>query len=385
MSVSLLSLCFPRVAVSAQDDSPQAAPADALTAAVRPYIERQELAGAVMLVAAPDRILCHTAVGLADIESRRPMKPDSVFWIASQSKPITAAAVMMLVEEGRLSVDDSVEKYLPEFTGQMVITEKSEEQIVLRKPNRPITVRDILTHTSGLPFRSAQEVPTLDRLTLADRVRSYAMTPLDFQPGTEYRYSNAGINTAARIIEVVTEQPFETFLHERLFGPLGMTDTTFHPTKDQVDRLAESCRPGEGNSGLVATTITQLHYPLTDTDHRFPVPAGGLFSTAADLARFYRMLANDGRLDGRQYLTEQSVRTMTSKQTPNSISQEYGFGFATGGRRFGHGGAYSTNSYFDREHGLIIIWLVQHAGFPGEGAKSQEAFRQAAISRFAQR
>jgi len=112
------------------------------------------------------------------------------------------------------------------------------------------------------------------------------------------------------------------------------------------------------------------------------MPAGGLFSSASDLARFYQMLANDGQLDGKRYLSEVAVKQLTSKQTPDGVPNTYGFGFSTGGERFGHGGAYSTNSYYDKKHGLILIWLVQHAGFPGNGAKSQEAFRQAAIQSF---
>ena len=112
------------------------------------------------------------------------------------------------------------------------------------------------------------------------------------------------------------------------------------------------------------------------------MPAGGLFSTAADLAKFYQMLASGGELNGRRYLSEAVVEQLTSKQTPDGLPNDYGFGFSTGGDRFGHGGAYSTNSYFDRRHGLIFIWLVQHAGFPGEGGKAQAAFRNAALEKF---
>jgi CubicO group peptidase (beta-lactamase class C family) len=207
------------------------------------------------------------------------------------------------------------------------------------------------------------------------------MTPLDYQPGSEYRYSNAGINTAARIIEVVSGEPFHEFISKRLFEPLGMVDTTFWPDDQQVARLAVSYRPGEAGEGLQATTVDQLRYPLTNRRDRYAMPAGGLFSTANDLSRFYRMLAGGGHFDGKDYLSAASVEALTSKQTPDKLASQYGFGFSTGGNRFGHGGAYSTNSYYDRDHGLIFVWLVQHAGFPGKGGQSQEAFRQAAISR----
>ena len=353
--------------------------------AVQPFVDRQELAGAVMLVSNDEEVLSVTVVGEANREENRKMDANAVFWIASQSKPMTAVSLMMLVDEGKISVSDPIDKYLPEFRGQMVVVEQDEKHRLLVKPNQPVTIANLLSHTSGLPFRSNLEVPTLDRLPLADRVRSYAMTPLDFQPGSEYRYSNAGINTAARIVEVVSGDPFHEFITKRLFEPLGMTDTTFWPNEKQLERLAVSYRPAEGGTGLQATTVDQLQYPLSDRLDRCAMPAGGLFSTADDLSKFYRMLVNRGRVGGKQYLSVELVDALTTKQTPREIANQYGFGFSTGGNRFGHGGAYSTNSYYDREHELIFIWLVQHAGFPGKGGDSQEAFRKAAILAFGPR
>jgi len=353
-----------------------------LKSVVEPFVERQELAGAVMLVANKNKLLTVQTVGYADVAARQPMRADSLFWIASQSKPITSTALMMLVDEGKVRVDAPVEKYLPEFRGQMVVAEKDDQHVLLKKPTHPIAVKNILSHTSGLPFRSPIEEPTLDRLPLADRVRSYAMLPLDFEPDSKYQYSNAGINTAARIIEVVSGQSYEAFLDQRLLRPLGMKDTTFWPTDGQVARLAKSYKPGSGNKGLVETTIAQLHDPLTDRGERYPMPAGGLFSTAADLARFYQMIANRGQLDGRRYLSEAAVDQMTSRQTPANLPNSYGFGFATGGNTVGHGGAYSTNSHIEKPSGLILIWLVQHAGFPGDGKNSQSAFHRAALEVF---
>lgn len=350
-----------------------------VAASVQPFVERQELAGAVMLAADKDKVLTVEAVGWADIGAKKPMQANCLFWIASQSKPITTAALMMLVDEGKVHVEDPVEKYLPEFRGQMVVVEKQPERVVLQKPKHPILVRNVMSHTSGMPFKSALEEPTLDRYPLSVRVRSYATTPLDFEPDSKYQYSNAGINIAARIIEVVTGKSFEKFLDERLFQPLGMSDTTFWPSEEQAARIAKSYKPGPGNKGLEETTIGQLYYPLTDRAERFPMPAGGLFSTAHDVARFYQMLLNGGQLDGRRYLSEAAVKQLTSRQTPPELKDSYGFGFGVGHDFFGHGGAYSTNSSADPERGLIFIWLVQHAGFPGEGGKAQEAFRRAAL------
>jgi CubicO group peptidase (beta-lactamase class C family) len=360
----------------------EAADAGKLVEAVQPFVDRTELAGAVMLVADKDQVLASKAVGWADVGARRSMRTDSVFWIASQSKPIAAAALMMLVDEGKVSLDDPVGKHLPEFKEIMVRAEQTADQIVLRRPQRAISLRDVLSHCSGLPFKSALEEPTLDLLPLVARVRSYAMTPLDAEPGTKYRYSNAGINTAARVIEVVTGKAFEDFLDERLFRPLGMKDTTFWPDAGQSARLAKSYRPGPKKTGLQSLTINQLRYPLADRNQRFPVPAGGLFSTAKDVSLFYRMLLSGGEFGGRRYLTSEAVTELTRKQTPDAIKTGYGLGLSVRPGSFGHGGAYSTGTTAETGPGLILIWLVQHAGFPGNGKASQGAFRQAALAEF---
>lgn len=305
-----------------------------------------------------------------------------MFWIASQSKPITASAFMMLVDEGMVSLDDSVEKYLPEFEEQMLISVKTDEKIVLVKPSHPITIREVLSHTSGLPFSSAMEKPTLDRYALEARVRSYGMTPLDYEPSTGYRYSNAGINTAARILEVVSGMPYEQFLQERIFDPLEMEDTTFWPTEVQVKRIATSYKAGPKMEGLEPTTIVQLHYPLSDRRKRFPMPAGGLFSTAKDISLFYRMLLNGGEYGGKRYLSQEAIRELTSDQTPEIVKNNYGLGFKVTDTTFGHAGAYGTDTTAFVDKGLITIWLVQHAAFPGKGKEAQGAFRSAALEAF---
>jgi CubicO group peptidase (beta-lactamase class C family) len=353
-----------------------------LSASVQPFVDRSELAGAVMLVADRNGILGLEAAGWANIATQQPMRTDAIFWIASQSKPITGTALMLLVDEGKIALDDPVEKYLPEFQGQMYVAEKDGDHRLLKKPKHPITIRNVLNHTSGLPFRSAIETPTLDLWPLSLRVRSYAATPLDFEPDTQYQYSNAGINTAARVVEVVTGMSFEEFLDVRLFHPLGMVDTTFWPSKAQARRIATAYKPGKNQQGLEPLEIEQLKYPLTNQTDRFPMPAGGLFSTATDLSKFYRMLLNGGMLDGKRYLSEAAVRELTKRQTPAELKESYGLGFSVGGSTFGHGGAYSTNSFADTQQGRVYVWLVQHAGFPGEGGKSQEEFRKAAMAAF---
>ena len=355
---------------------------DSPGAALRPYIERKEVAGAVVYVGSKDKTLSLEAVGFADVEAKTPMKTDALFWIASQSKHITAAAVLMLVDEGKIALDDPLEKHLPEFKGLKVAVEEDAEHALLKKPARLVTIRDVLSHTSGMAFSSPMEKPTLDALTLKDAVRSYAMMPLRFEPGTKYQYSNAGINTAARILEVVAGVSYERFMHDRLFGPLGMKDTTFWPDDEQVARLAKAYKPNAAKDGLEETPISQLTYPLS-LPHRQAMPAGGLFSTAVDCARFLRMVMNGGELDGRRYLSEAAVKEMTKRQTAETIKDSYGLGWSVGPGTYGHGGALATNMSVDEKRGLILVFLVQHAGFPGEGKNAQGAFRKAAEKLFA--
>jgi CubicO group peptidase (beta-lactamase class C family) len=343
------------------------------------FVDRTELAGAVALVVDIEGTRSVDSVGFANIEQKVVMDPKAMFWIASQSKPITAVAVMMLVDEGKIVLDDPVEKYLPEFRGQMVIAEKDEEHVLLKKPDHPITVREVLSHMSGLPFKSALEQPTLDLLPLAVAVRSYAAAPLNTEPGTTYQYANAGINTAARILEVVSGLPYETFLQQRLFDPLGMSDTTFWPNEEQQKRMADVYRPGKDGKGLEVTRVGQLLYPLHDRTRRFPMPGGGLFSTAHDTGQFCRMMLNGGKLDGRRYISEAAWSELTTRQTPDTVKQSYGLGFSLGGDSFGHGGAQATNMTIYPERGMALVWMVQHAGFPGEGKKAQHVFKEWAL------
>jgi CubicO group peptidase (beta-lactamase class C family) len=351
-----------------------------VAAVLQPYVDKGVLAGAVTLVADREKVLDISAVGYSDLAAHMPMTIDELFWIASMSKPITAAALMLLVDEGKVSLDDPVDKFLPEFKDLWVTAEKADDHLLLRRPEHKMTVREIMSHMSGLPFKSALEQPMLDMTPLRDGARSYAMTPLLWQPGSRYLYSNAGINTGGRIIEVVSGMPYQDFLKKRLTDPLGMTDTTFWPTTSQLKRLAKSYRP-KGKAGLEATLIGQLTYPLDDPQ-RQPMPGGGLFSTAKDMARFGQMLLNRGNCEGKQVLNESSVEAMTTRQTPMSVPQSYGLGMMIGNGSYGHGGAYATNLTVDTKHGLVEVFMVQHAGFPGDGKDSLGVFRKAAEDRF---
>src|SRR5262249_7769318 len=159
-------------------------------------------------------------------------------------------------------------------------------------------------------------------------------------------------------------------------------DTTFWPSVEQAARVAKSYKPNVEKTGLVEMPISQLIYPLSDRIHRFPMPAGGLFSTARDTARFCRMLLNGGQLDGHRYLSESALRELTKRQTPNTVNESYGLGFAVGDDWFGHGGAHATNMEVRPAQGLVVVWMVQHAGFPADGDKAHGAFKQWALGRF---
>jgi len=372
--IPLLMAFLAAMPLAGRAETPKLAPV------LQPFVDHRTLAGAVILVADPNKILDLEAVGWMDMAAKKTMRTDCTFWIASQSKPITATALMMLADEGKVNVDDPVAKYLPEFQNQWVTAEQDNDHLWLKKPGHPILVREILSHTSGMPHTSAIEQPTLDLFPLELRVRSYAMLPLLFEPGTQWRYSNAGINIAGRIVEVVSGMPFEKFLDTRIFQPLGMKDTTFWPNTSQLKRLAKAYRPNARKDGLEECPISQLKYPLNDR-MRQAMPAGGLFSTATDLSIFYRMIANNGTFAGKRILSEASVRKMTSDQS-GVAHASYGFGFSSQGQVVGHGGAYSTHSDLDREHQLIKIFLVQHAAWAPDGNKILPAFQKAATEAF---
>jgi len=338
--------------------------------AIQPAVDRGLIAGAVVLAATKDRVLALEAYGHADLAAQKPMATDTLFWIASMTKPMTCTALMMLVDEGKVNVDDPVEKYLPEFAGQMMIAEKGDAHVLLKKPSHPIRVSEILSHTSGLAFSAPIEKPTFDLLRLRDSVRAHAMLPLEFEPGTKYQYSNAGTNTVGRIVEVVSGMPYEVFMDRRIFGPLGMDHTTFWPTEEQLPRIAKIYRVKEDKSGLEEATLAQLKYPFNDPKRK-SMPAGGLFSTASDCTKFCQMILNGGELAGRRYLSEAAVRQMTTRQTPAHLENNYGFGWDTSEGNFGHGGAYKTHMVIDPRTGLITIFLVHHTNdWPHEDGKN---------------
>jgi CubicO group peptidase (beta-lactamase class C family) len=361
-----------QVSVGQQSSGPTAA-------ALRPYIERQEIAGAVVVLATGDRVVDREAVGYADLNVHRTMQVNDLFWIASMGKAMTAASIMMLVDEGKIKLDDPVDKYLPEFKNLMVADIQSTDENKMPQTtnartavvpaNTPITIREILSHTSGLPYHSKAEVGALDLLPLERSVHSYAAEPLVSQPGTAYLYSNEGINVAGRIIEVVSGMPLDRFMQRRLFEPLRMQDTTFWPSPSQLERLAKTYT---GTSGTISEVpISQLTYPLDDRKHRFAFPAGGLFSTGDDVAHFCQMVLNGGVFEGRRYLSSESIRLMNTKETGTAVSQEYGFGWNISGNTVEHAGADNTDMEINLKTGLITVFMVQHDGSWKKASKKE--------------
>lgn len=363
-------------------------------AALRPFVESGELAGVAALVGDRDRVLALETIGRARIEEDQPIRPDTVFRIASMTKPITAVALMMLVDEGKLRPEDPVARHLPEFQGQMEIVARDGATVTLRPPSRPITLRDLLTHTSGLPGGpppGLADLYTSRRHTLAEGVMAFSQQPLLFEPGTKWAYCNAGIDTIGRVVEVVSGQSYEDFLKSRIFDPLGMRDTTFYPNEEQLGRTAMTY--GRKDGKLAADPSTIIGPPR---GARYPIPAGGLYATAPDLARLYRMMLHKGELDGRRYLSESSVEAMTRLQTgaiPTGFVDGMGYGYGWAFVRepkgvtrrlspgtYGHGGAFGTQGWIDPTAGRFVILMIQRTNLPnGDGSDFRAALQEAAF------
>lgn len=340
-------------------------------------VDGADIAGSVTVIGNKDGIVDIEAIGSQDLERGIAMTKDALFRIASMTKPITAIGIMILVEEGKLAIDDPVEKHLPEFRGQMLVAERGPETITLKKPSRPITLKDLLTHTSGLPGKMPEGLSELyaqRNHTLAEAVIASSQRPLDFEPGTRWAYSSAGIDVLGRIIEVTSGQSYEAFVQKRVFDPLGMVDTTFYPTDKQLARLATLYAKDPKTRRLYAPPGATSGPPK---DARFPNPAGGLFSTGPDLARFYQMMLNGGALGETRIISAASAKIMTTSYTgdlPAGFSPGIGFGLGWSVVRepqdvtemltpgaYGHGGGTGTQGWIDPTQNLFLIMLLQRS------------------------
>ncbi len=349
---------------------------------MRARIEAGDAAGVVTYVANTSRVIHVDAAGKSDLASGAPMQTDSIFWIASMSKPVTAVAVLMLQDEGKLSIEDPVGKYLPELAH--LKTADGEEH--------PVTLRHLLTHTSGMPEASADEARA--SATLTALIPHFATRPLRFKPGSQWSYCQSGINTAARIVEVVAGESFPDFLERRLFKPLGMKDTTFYLSEEQAQRLAKSYARSEVGE-LKETPIAFLMGRKATDRQRYPAGNGGLFSTARDYGQFARMLLNGGSYLGTRFLSAESTKLLTTVQTgdlktgftPGNgwslgccvVREPQGVTAMLSAGAYGHGGAYGTQAWIDPGRRVVYILMVQRANFPNSDASDLRLdFQQAA-------
>lgn len=363
-------------------------------ATMQELIAKNEIAGAITVVVTKDKTVHFETTGLADIATKRPMAADTFFWIASMTKPVTAVAVLMLQDEGKLNVTDPVAKYIPEFANLKTPSGKPAN----------LTISQILTHTSGL--REASGDAARQAKTLADLVPLWLAGPTQFEPGEKWQYCQSGINAAGRIVEVVTGTTFDAFLQKRLFDPLGMTNTTFYPTAEQRVRLVTAYAKNK-DTGALEPVPPRAEFGPRD---RPPQGNGGLYSTAPDYARFCQMLLNDGTLEGRRYLSAAALKFLSTPQTGNlptgffqndtygNRSTNYGWGIGTCVLRaphegvaemlspgsYGHGGAWGTQAWIDPVKGVAYVLMVQRSNFPNSDASDvRREFQKAATKALA--
>ena len=344
---------------------------------IRPAMEEavasKQAAGIVTLVVKDGKVVHHEAVGVRDVTSGKPMPQDAVFWIASMTKSVNGVALMMLVEEGKVTLDEPAEKWLPGL-GKVKLKDGS-------KPKTAITLRMLLSHTAGIAFppRKADD----GAVSLKQYVDRLIAAPLAFEPGSDYEYG-FGPTVAGRILEVVTGKPYEVFLQERIFGPLGMVDTMFNPDEARRARIPESHKLDEETKELVVSY--NPFYTSSAAAKRMVEPAGGLFSTAADMGRFYAMVANGGELDGKRLLSEKAVKEMVTPVTAGGKPITYALGWQCcteanakmspfGPGSFGHGGAFGTNGWVDPKRKIATVFLVQNVLVP-QGGKAKDVFQQ---------
>jgi CubicO group peptidase (beta-lactamase class C family) len=358
-------------------------------AAMADLVSKQEIPGAVTVVVSKDRILHLEATGSADLATKRPMTPDTLFWIASMTKPVTGVAILMLQDEGKLKVSDPVSKYLPGFADLKTPSGKPAN----------LTITQILTHTSGLG--EATGAAAQQAKTLGDLEKLWLAAPMQYEPGAQWKYTQSGINAASRIVEVISGKTFDVFVQQRIFDPLGMKDTTFYPTDAQRARLVTAYAKNKDTGAL------EMVPPRPDFGPRDRPPQGngGLYSTGPDYARFARMLLNGGTLDGKRYLSADAMTFLTTPQTGNlptgffqgadrgDRGSNYGWGIGTcilktphdgvasmlSPGTYGHGGAWGTQAWIDPVKGVAYILMIQRSGLPNsDGSDIRLAFQQAA-------
>ena len=352
------------------------------------YVERREVAGVVALVARRGQVVYHRCFGLRDVESQAPMTRDTIFRIASMTKPIASVALMQLWEQGHFQLRDPISDFLPEFAAMKVAVPPADGEYLSApfKPveaARPITFQHVLTHTAGLANRyRGLTQPLYQELrgrrrpdwTVGDYVSELAHLPLNFHPGDRWEYGPA-TDVVGRLVEVISDQSLDDYLADHIFGPLDMVDTHFYLPESKLPRFAASYEPDQDGRIVLADAPTaQSSY--VRQPHRFFSGAGGLVSTGRDYLRFQQMMLNGGELDGHRILGPRTVRLMTANHIGDKETwlrgPGYGFGLGYGvvtdlgqsalpasvGSYF-WGGAFCTLSWVDPQDDLVGVLMTQ--------------------------
>lgn len=365
------------LATAAQSSTFDPARLDKVVPALVRAVHHEALAGSVVLVRQRGRVLLSHPIGLADKDAGKPMRDDTIFQVMSMTKPVTATAVMLCVEDGLLNLDDPVAKFLPSMKGVTVQGAKVE---------RAPTVLNLLTHTSGLASDDPGGLTDEQKwtMTLADYSKLIGTEPLLYQPGTQIKYSGVGISAAAAVVEKVTGQAFQEFVQKRIFDKLGMTDTHFFLPTNKRPRLAQvyTGRPG---------ALQVFAHDRFRSGAKFANGAGGLYSTAADMAKFIESFL------GKSLLSPSGTKLMTSLQTGDLLmdgntERGVGIGWIVSRRApvgttlrpagsFGHTGAFGTEYWADPKSGTVAVFMAQTFGLPEDPRKAFDTMVAAACCR----
>jgi CubicO group peptidase (beta-lactamase class C family) len=363
------------------------------------YIDTGKIAGALTLVARRGEIAHFSPVGQMDAERGTPVKEDTIFRIFSMSKPITSVALMMLYEEGRFQLDNPVHQFIPEWENLGVWVGGAHPNFVTSRPERPMSIRDLLSHQSGLTygahFRNSVDAAyrQLEVMgganskspddTLADNVKKLAQIPLAFSPGTAWNYS-VSTDVCGYLVEVISGKPFDRYLEERVLGPLGMVDTAFHVPEEKLDRFAACYAPAPGGGRVLIDDPGTSPYR---TPPKLFGGGGGLVATAHDYFRFSQMLLNGGALDGARILSRKTIELMRTNHLPGGVDLAammppgqfseavttgtgFGLGFsvlldparaqiAGSPGQYAWGGAASTAFWIDPVEEVVVVFMTQ--------------------------
>ena len=357
MRFLLAFLCLVAAASAAESGLPAASPGDVgmseavLRSGVTLFEEAvasDDMRGAVVLVARKGRVVLHEAVGWRDVERKLPMERDTLFRMASNTKAVTATAILLLQQEDKLSVDDSVRKYLPSFDNYRA---------------GEIKIRHLLSHTSGMRIPVIFFKPFVEPPALRTEVDRFGEVGAEERPGETYSYNNPGFNTLGAIVEAVSGLELGRFYRERIYEPLKMKESVNHEPDAPQERMSVVYRRAEGKAWKTEWR------PGDPADYPFVRASGGMISSAADYVRFCQMFLNGGELDGRRLLEKESVEAAT---TPKPGAPSYGYGWGVTPRGYGHGGSDGTFAWVDPEHEIVGLVFTQSPG----GAIPREQFQR---------